>query len=156
MRNRILRLGLALVLSSAAFVAAAEDTGWKMPNVNPFASKTTAGGPPTSGWKMPKLWPKKAAAPRRKSSQPSTLSKMTSGTKNLFSKTADAINPWDDKPAAAPPKITGSNSIFTQQRQAAQKKDASSSAVLPASWWGGDKTAEKPKSVNDFLSQQRP
>jgi hypothetical protein len=103
---------------------------------------------------MPNLWPKKSAfVPKRKSSQPSTLSKMTSGTKSFFSKTADAINPWDDKPAP-PPKITGSNSIFTQQRQAAQKKEASS-GVLPASWFG-EKKDSQPKSVNDFLSQPRP
>jgi hypothetical protein len=127
-----------------------------MPNLNPFASKTTTAAPPTSGWKMPKLWPKKtAAAPKRKSNPSSTLGKMTSGTKSFFSKTADAINPWDDKPAP-PPKITGSNSIFTQQRQAAQKKESSSGSVLPASWWGSDTNNGKPKSVNDFLSQPRP
>ncbi len=155
MMSRILTLGLMVLLALTA-TSDAEDAGWKMPGLNPFASKTATTAPPTSGWKMPKLWPKTSAAPKRRSNQPSTLSKMTSGTKNFFSKTADAINPWDDKPAP-PPKITGSNSIFTQQRQAAQKKkEASSGSVLPASWWGGDKKDSKPKSVNDFLSQPRP
>lgn len=156
MKKRVLTTGLTLLLSLAAASGAAADGGWKMPNLNPFASKTATAAPPTSGWKMPKLWPKTLSAPKRKKNQPSTLSKMTNGTKSLFSKTADAVNPWDDKPVP-PPKITGSNSIFTQQRQAAEKKkEPSSSSVLPASWWGSDKNDGKPKSVNDFLSQPRP
>lgn len=145
----------AICLCMLAASALAEDKGWKMPNLNPFSGKTGTTSPATSGWKMPKMpsiMPKKSTAKRR-SNQPSTLSKMTNGTKNFMSKTADAINPWDDKPQPAP-KITGSNSIFTQQGKAAAKKESSGS-ILPAGWFGSDKK-EEPKSVNDFLSQQRP
>lgn len=133
--------------------AVAEDSGWKMPNLNPFSGKTATSNPATSGWKMPKLWPQ-TTAPKMRPAQPSTLSKMTQGTKTFFSKTADAINPWDDKPAPQQ-SITGSKSIFTKQRQAA-KKESKSSGVLPASWWGNDKDDGRDKSVNEFLSRPRP
>ena len=111
-------LGLALPVAGRG-----EEGGWKMPNLNPFSSKSKpqtaarAASPPTSGWKMPKLWPAPTAAtPRKKPSQPSAWSKMTSGTKNFFAKTADALTPWDNnKPAPPQPSVTGSNSYFTQQ-----------------------------------------
>ena len=154
MNNVLFRLIAATAIAFAAASAAAEDGGWKFPNLNPFAGKASASNPATSGWKMPKLWPS-ASAPKRRSNQPSTLGKMTRGTRDFVSKTADAINPWDDKPAPQQ-NITGSNSIFTRQGQAAKKKESSSSGVLPASWWGGDKDNGRDKSVNEFLSRPRP
>jgi hypothetical protein len=145
---------IAVLLSLlTAAASSGEESGWKWPNLNPFSNSTTTGGPPTSGWKMPKLLPQASAPKRRTKKQPSTLSKMTSGTKNFFSKTADALNPWDDKPQEQP-KITGSNSIFSQQKKAAREEDKGS-GILPASWWSADKDA-RPKSVNDFLAQPRP
>ena len=125
-----------------------------MPNLNPFSGKSGGpAGPPTSGWKMPNLLPKSSSAKKR-SNQPGTLTKMTQGTQRFFSKTADVLNPFDDKPVEQP-KITGSNSIFTQQRKAAEqaKKD---SAIAPASWFSGEKKDNRDKSVNDFLSRPRP
>ena len=144
----------ALAASLAISSADGEESGWHMPNLNPFSSKSSGtSAPPTSGWKVPNLLPKSSTAKRRKN-QPSTMTKMTQGTKKFFSQTADALNPFDDKPVEQP-KITGSNSIFTQQRKAfeAEKKQNEISA---ASWWGGEKKDSKPKSVNDFLSQPRP
>src|SRR5206468_11359420 len=131
----------------------ADDGGWKMPNLNPFSSSghapTSSGAsqPPTSGWKMPKLLPQAPAQPKRRANQPTTSNRGKSGTQNLFSKTADALNPWDKKQPAAPPKLTGSNSIFTNKSTTkAAKKDDS---VKPASWWSGEKTTTPPKTVND-------
>jgi hypothetical protein len=149
----------AVIAFLVASKAAGEEGGWKMPNLNPFAGKSGGtSGPPTSGWKMPNLLPKssgmpKSSAAKRKSNQPGTLTKMTQGTQRFFSKTADVLNPFDDKPAEQP-KITGSNSIFTQQRKSAEAKKDSS--VSPASWFGGEKDDGKDKSVNDFLSRPRP
>jgi hypothetical protein len=54
--------------------------------------------------------------------------------------------------AARPPKITGSNTIFTHQ---SKSKDNDSSVIAPASWWSTEKT-DSPESVNEFLSQPRP
>ena len=76
---------------------------------------------------------------------------MTNGTQNFLSKTADTLTPWDNKKPAPPPKITGSNSIFTHNTANDKKSDAA-----PASWWSGEKSHESPKTVNDFLAQPRP
>jgi hypothetical protein len=148
-------LGVALPLAVAA-----EEGGWKMPHLNPFSSKAKpataprTAAPPTSGWKMPKLLPSPAAAtPKRKPNQPSTWSKMSSGTKSSFSKTADALTPWDNKPATPQPSVTGSNSYFTQK--GAGKPESKTGGVSPASWWNTPKD-EQPKSVNEFLSRPRP
>jgi hypothetical protein len=145
----------AVILVLLTFVCRADD-GWKMPNLNPFAAKDRTSGrassPPTSGWHMPKIWP--SAPAKGKKTQASTLHKMTTGTQKMISKTADALTPWDNKKPSPPPKITGSNSIFTQQSQ--PKKEEKSGSILPASWWSSDSEPKKPQSVNEFLAQPRP
>jgi hypothetical protein len=80
---------------------------------------------------------------------------MTSSTKNFLSKTADALTPWDNKPAAPPRSVTGSNSVFTNNSPKPNEGKGSKSSVFPASWWSSDKK-EQPKSVSEFLSQPRP
>ena len=151
---------IVIAAAAASSRLAAEDGGWKMPNLNPFATSSQAltsnrpGQPPTSGWKMPKLLPQASAQPKRRANPPGTMSRAQHGTQNLFSKTAEALNPWDKKQPAAPPKLTGSGSIFTNKSTTkAAKKDDS---VKPASWWSSDKKSEPPKTVNDFLSKPRP
>jgi hypothetical protein len=148
-------LAIALV---GRFASAADNGGWNLPSLNPFAGKgksSTSGhvsDAPMSGWHAPKLWPSTVPA-KRKANQPSTWHKMTTGTQNMFAKTAGALNPWDDNKPKPPPKLTGSNSIFTKSGQA--KKETKSS-VLPASWWSSDDKEGQPASVNAFLSQPRP
>src|SRR4051794_34657832 len=86
--------------------AYADDGGWKMPNLNPFSSSSHAptssgaGQPPTSGWKAPKLWSQTPAQSKRAATKPATHNRAKSGTQNIFSKTADALNPWDKKQPA--------------------------------------------------------
>ncbi|HEY2411037.1 MAG TPA: hypothetical protein VGI40_02270 [Pirellulaceae bacterium] len=165
------RLSLNLIVAAllamfSPLSVVGEDSSWKMPNLNPFASKPTtssrARSAPTSGWHMPKLWQTttRPARPKIKpTNQPSTWSQMSKGTQQLLSKTADTLTPWDNKKAAPPPKITGSNSIFTQQSKPADKKSTTkdSSGIAPASWWSSEKDkSDAPKSVNEFLSQPRP
>jgi hypothetical protein len=159
---------LSLTLIVAAWLAIfsprslmGEDSSWKMPNLNPFASKpkTSSRGSSASsnGWHMPKLWQTttRPARPKIKAAnQPSTLSQMTKGTQQILAKTADTLTPWDNKKPAPPRKITGSNSIFTQQ---SKPKEKDSSGIAPASWWSSEKDkSDAPKSVNEFLSQPRP
>jgi hypothetical protein len=158
-----------LVLIAAAFFtttlptgACGEEGGWKMPNLNPFSgtakppTSQRAGNPATSGWKMPNLLPQTGAKPKKRSNQPSTWNRMTSGTTTFFSKTADVLTPWDNnKPAPTPQKLTGSNSIFTQNGST-KGNTKKSSSVSPASWWSSDKSDQPDKSVNDFLSRPRP
>ena len=153
-------MGAIVLWVALPLLASAEDGGWNMPNLNPFASKSQpttssrASQPPTSGWKMPKVLPQASARPKRRASQPTTWNRMTSGTQNMLSKTADALTPWDNKKPAPPQQLTGSNSIFTHNNAA--KKEPKSSGVAPASWWSSDKSAERPNTVNGFLSQPRP
>jgi hypothetical protein len=156
----VLKLAVATIVALPVGSLAA-DGAWKMPNLNPLADKgraptsSGAGNPPTSGWHMPNLWPK-PAPPKRTAAQPSTWNKMTAGTQNFFSKTADALTPWDHnnhQDKAPPPGITGSNTAFTHNHAA---KKSSSSSIAPASWWSSEKKSQPPKTVNEFLSQERP
>jgi hypothetical protein len=155
-------VGAILVSAALPLAAWAEESGWKMPNLNPFgssgpsATSSRASQPPTSGWKMPKLLPSTTATarPKRKANQPTTWNRMTNGTQSFFSKTADVLTPWDNKKPAPPQKVTGSNTAFTRNNPA-KKDPKSSSSVAPASWWSGEKS-DQPKTVNGFLSQPRP
>ena len=154
-----------MIVGFAPWPGTAEDSGWKMPNLNPFSgnakppTSARVSDAPTSGWKMPKvpsLLPQSGAKPKKRSNQATGLSRMTSGTRGFFNKTADALTPWDNKKPAATPNITGSNTAFTRGNRAkAESKDTKSGSIMPASWWGSEKPAQ-PKTVNDFLSQPRP
>lgn len=143
----VLSLVFVLVLASSL---PAEESGWKMPNLNPFAAKKSS--PPASkskGWGMPKLWPQSTA---KKPTQPSTFSKMQTGTKQFFSKTADVLNPFDD--ANDPPKSSTSSSWNPF-------RSASTSGSTPAkksSWmWGAEEEEPSgPRTVNEFLAQPKP
>ena len=157
--NASLAFSLCLMCLALPAVARGEEGGgWKMPNLNPFSRKGT---PPTSArisdqdesWKMPKLWPtsntsKATARPKG----PSAWQKMTTGTKTFMSKTADALNPFDDAQDKEPVRVTGSRSAV---RRASAKKEEKSGSWLP-SLWGPDEEERRPKTVTDFLNQERP
>jgi hypothetical protein len=160
MQKLICRSLIFIALAAVCSRARADDGGWKMPNLNPFsgdghaAMGNGAAQPPTSGWKAPKLWPQAPTQSKRAANKPATHNRAKSGTQNIFSKTAEALNPWDKKQPAPPPKLTGSNSVFTHKSTTKPaKKDDS---VKPASWWSSEKKSEPPKTVNDFLSKPRP
>jgi hypothetical protein len=151
---------IIITVTCASSNVAADEGGWKMPNLNPFSGGShppASGGtgqPPTSGWKMPKLWSQPPAQPKKRINQSATKNRGASGTQSFLSKTADALNPWDKKQPAPPPKLTGSNSVFTSKSTTTPaKKDDS---VKPASWWSSDKKSEPPRTVNEFLSKPRP
>jgi hypothetical protein len=149
----------AAAVFAGASAAPAEESSWKLPNLNPFTSKAqppTAARAPKSGgssWGLPRLWPKTSAA-KRPTGQPSTIGKMTTGTKQFFSKTADALNPWDDANDRPAPRASGSNSAIS--RATKKKKESSGSGLLPASWWSSDEDEGRDRTVNDFLSRPRP
>jgi hypothetical protein len=139
--------------------------GWKMPSLNPFKKS----GPPTSarvsddssGIKMPKLWPSTGKTIVKKPAGPSTWQKFKSGSKSVWNKTADALNPFDDandKPE--PIEVTGSNSFVNQvanRKQPASGKpgEKKPSTFLP-SWWTSEDEEPKTRTVQDFLKQPRP
>lgn len=133
--------------------------GWKWPQLNPFPRKpkppvsARVSDTPGQGWKMPSLWP--SSTPSSSPAQPSLWGKMTSSTKNFFTKTADVLTPWDNKPASPPRSVTGSNSVFTNNGNRSSATQEKRGSILPASWWSNEKK-EQPKSVSEFLSQPRP
>jgi hypothetical protein len=160
-----LSIAFVVVFVSATALTAADDGGWQLPNLNPFAQK---GKPPTSSraagkknspWQWPKLWPTQTTTAKAKSKHPSAVQKMTNGTKQLFSKTADALNPWDDATdqQAPPARPTGLNTPFSQASAKKSSDSPSNTSLIPSWPWGGkgEPKDERPKTVNDFLSQPR-
>jgi hypothetical protein len=156
----IAALSLFALLLAPALVGA-EEGGWSMPNLNPFAKKSnkrisaSVSDAPTSGLKWPKLWPSSTAKASRSRGkpQPSTWQKMTAGTKSAVTKTADVLNPFDDANDNKKTSITGSNTVFSQ---ASKNKSSKSKSFLP-SWpsWGAEEKNE-PRTVNEFLGGEKP
>ncbi len=160
-------VALILAVTTSTAHAQAPTSGWRMPNLNPFASKTNApaapGGRSTAAKVLdpfgliPGTGGKTATASfGRQTQQPSTWQKMTTGTKRMASQTADFLNPFDDaQPQTRNENLTGSNSVFNQQ--ANRRRNAG--AQEKKSWlpgFGAPQPEEKPNSVNGFLAQPRP
>jgi hypothetical protein len=156
MYHRTLLIAVVSLLIASPALA---DGGWSMPNLNPFAQKA---GPPTSArvsdrdgsWKMPKMWPSSGKTIVKKQAAPSTWQKMKGGTKSFFTKTADALNPFDDNDKPQPIQVTGSNSFVSQVANGKSSEKKSGSFV--PSWWSGDEKPKKAETVQDFLNQPRP
>lgn len=152
------RIGCFALLAAALLCSPAAAEGWGLPNLNPFAKKP---GPPTSarggdsgGFSLMPNW----GSSKKRSSGPSTWSRMTSGTTSFLSKTADAINPFDDandsKAGRSEPSPTGSFNPFST---ASSKKSSNEKKSFLPSWATGESEApKKPRSVNEFLSQPSP
>ncbi|WP_254513827.1 hypothetical protein [Anatilimnocola floriformis] len=152
---------LIVTVSTHAF-AQAPTSGWKMPNLNPFASKTAA--PANNGGRstiskvvdpfglIPGTGGKTTTASFGQ--QPSTLQKMTNGTKKAASQTADFLNPFNDgKPAARQESMTGANSVFNQQANRG-KGQAEKKSWFPG--WASPHVEDKDQSVNSFLARPKP
>lgn len=159
-------VALILAVTSSTTHAQAPTSGWRMPNLNPFAAKTNApvgpGGRSTTAKVLdpfgliPGTGGRTSNASFGQQQQPSTWQKMTTGTKKAASRTADFLNPFDDaKPQTRNENLTGSNSAFNQH--ANRRKNAG--ATEKKSWlpgFGAPQAEEKPTSVNGFLAQPRP
>jgi hypothetical protein len=154
-----LLFALVIAVSVAAGTARAE--GWKMPSLNPFKKKdshpahlriTDDESKNSSWWKpkvpsVPSMSSRKAAATP---AGPSTWTKVSGGTKSAWTKTKDALNPFDDE-KDKPKSVTGYHSPFSQA--SARKKSESKSSWWPS--WGAE-PEKKSKTVQDFLGQPRP
>jgi hypothetical protein len=159
-----MKLSLLWALAIAVFAlptGAARGEGWKMPSLNPFKKKdshpahlrVTDDESKSSSWWKPKL-PSKPTTTSRKTAttptQPSTWSKVSSGTKSAWTKTKDALNPFDNE-KEKPKSVTGYRTPFSQA--SARKMPEKKSSWWPS--WGGE-PEKKPKTVQDFLGQPRP
>jgi hypothetical protein len=159
---------ICFVLGAACLGAppAAAD-GWKLPSLNPFKEErretsayTPAAGyaaaleeePPKSGFKLPSLKLPKFGGGPKPPGQPTAMQRFGAGTKSFFSKTADALTPWDnDKPETPQVRSTGVKRTYNGSPNAApaQKKGL-------FSWFTKDDEPERPRTVNDFIAQPRP
>ncbi|MCU0878009.1 MAG: hypothetical protein MUF06_09515 [Pirellulaceae bacterium] len=152
---------LALGIGFPGLVSA-QESGWSMPNLNPFAARSSA---PTStrvadsnssGWKLPSMWPSSSAA--RKPAGPSAWQRMRTSTKKAWNQTADFLNPFNDgadNQSTTP--ITGSNTYFSQsQRQTGGMSASKEKTSFFPPLWSTEEPEQKPKSVVEFLKQPRP
>ncbi len=172
---------LGLFFAAQLVVAASAEDDWKMPRILPFPSKHAK---PPRPYAPPKtrtpsmirpvsaLVPDLLVFPPRDPNEPSTLAKLTEGTKKLhrqtsqtisrgakkvsddtkafFIKTKEILDPWPD-------------SSTTSSRRRSGNRGSSSSAAgggllaLPK-WWSSDDQHERaqPITMSDWLGQPRP
>lgn len=103
-----------------------------------------------AAWSLPKLpWGASDKEPAARAAQPrspSMFKKMGQSTRQAWDSTTDFLNPFNDAPPA--PKNQG------YQPQKLDKKSSNSGGMF--GWMKPQPPAEKPASVNDWLSQERP
>jgi hypothetical protein len=145
-------VGIVTLLAILPSAAQAE-SNWKFPNLNPFSKNSDTDGEKakSSRFQMPRLLPAWGAKSSRRSSEPSTWNKLTTGTKEFFSKTADVLTPWD----TAAEKKAGNSSIsnrFTSRNYREKEKKES----FFTGWIPKKNEPKQPRSVSEFLKRPRP
>jgi hypothetical protein len=92
------------------------------------------------------LWPwGKNDPPAARRMEPSTWDKMSTGTKNMWAKTKNAVTPGEQSPHR--------NASISRKAPNQRNKKAKKSWM--ASWFGPEEK-EGPQTVNEFLKQPRP
>jgi hypothetical protein len=157
-------LAVTVVLTtSSAQAQNAPQSGWRMPNLIPSM------GPSKPGERsivskvvdpfglLPGNGANASNASYGQPKQPSMLQKMGRGTKKMASQTADFLNPFNDgPPEVKEEKLTGTNSIFNQQANRRPTQQTTGSKSWTPGWFSEQSpTEQRPKTVNDFLSQPR-
>jgi hypothetical protein len=160
-----MKLSLYAVLIGLSLVAlpdSASAEGGFLSGLNPFNYTRQKKAPVSaragdSSWKMPRLWPGGGSTAQRKPAGPSTWQKMTTGTKNIVSTTADTLNPFNDaNDNPPPPSLTGSNTMFSQASNSKKAEEKSGFSLLPSWPWGAKEEEQRPRTVNEFLLQPKP
>ncbi len=138
---------LAALLFFALSGPAIAGDGWSMSSLNPFKKASTdkrARGNLTdagkSGSFLSASRPSTRSYTTRQKEEPSTFEKMSQGTKSFFTKTKDTLTPW---------------SKSSSKKKPSAPKSPSKKSFL-SSWWPKKKEPPKPKTVGDFLAQDRP
>lgn len=141
---------------------------WGLPNLNPFASKTTSTSTKSTSNKSSSqkvsarvsdddfsLAKKRSTA----TTEPSTWQKVSSGTSNTLKKTGSYLTPWKKQAPPPPPKPSGSRGIRTAKKAEAPASSTGSTWYNPTTWFGSSEPEPAPKrteSVSSFLGQSRP
>ncbi len=142
MRRCRLALATVSVLLVTGSVLASD--GWSLSKLIPFQKSSSSGraratvSDSNSSWLQLPNWGQKSASKSR-SREPSTLDKLSHGTKKTWDKTVDLLNPWDGN----------------------SKKSAAKKSTKKQSWFSSwmPQKKSKPKevqTVKDFLGQPRP
>jgi hypothetical protein len=102
-------------------------------------------------WYRPLTWgEKKPGATSRSKKNDGVIG----GTKQVIAKTADVLTPWDNNKKQDNP-IDGAGRFFRPDL-AHKKRESETSWYRPATWFRRETTPEKPLTVTDWMSQQRP
>jgi hypothetical protein len=134
-----------LVCTSAPAMA----EGWSWSSLNPFStgeakSKTSQSSSWLGGKSLKSTKSKKSGTDK-----PSLLARMGSGTKNAWNRTKEALSVEDDEPKQEGRHYSWDNP--SPYRRTKKKEESS--------WWSNWWRREEPhpsKTVQDFLSQERP
>lgn len=147
---------------STAAAQSAPQSGWRMPNLIPSMGPTKPGERSMVSKVvdpfgiLPGTGPKASNASYGQPKQPSMLQKMGTSTKKMASQTADFLNPFNDGPAEVKEeRLTGANSMFNQQANRRPAQTSEGQSWKPGWFSSQAPTEQKPKTVNDFLSQPR-
>lgn len=105
-------------------------------------------------WYRPMTWGDKKPTPSRTQARKKNNGGVVGGTKRAFSKTADALTPWDNKKKKDNP-IDGAGRFFRPDL-AHKKKQNESSWYRPATWFREESQPDKPLTVTDWMAQDRP
>lgn len=154
-----------IVAAVCLLVAASSSQAWegfKMPNLNPFAKKSTTTKYHLSDSRSTRSWvpslPKVNLLPKRKPGQPSTLGRVGRQAQGIVSKTTSALNPFKKKSQMPPvsPKFTGSRRTYSGSTMAS-KSDTSKEPNWLIKLLTYEKVdSDKVETTNDFLRLKRP
>jgi hypothetical protein len=141
-------LGIVLLLVCTSASARAEGFSWS--SLNPFSGEEggSTSSAKSSSWLNNK--PLKSTK-SKKSDEPGWLARMGTGTKNAWNRTKEAFTVDDEEE----PKKRGRHTSWddpSPYRRTTKKKEESS---WWSSWWRSDEPRPS-KTVQDFLSQERP
>jgi hypothetical protein len=93
------------------------------------------------------LWPwGKSENPIARHTEPSAWDKMSTGTKNIWSKTKEAVTPGQQSPH---------RTASMTSRKAPSQRNKKAKKSWMSSWFGPEEK-QGPQTVNEFLKQPRP
>ena len=139
---RLLAASLVLVLLIGGLAVRAD---WSL--LHPFSSGTTDSKPAT---KPAPQW--KPTPPAKPAQPPSTVQKMTSGTKNFFTGVGNTLT-GKKTPAKKPSPYTMSSGNNTTVGAAAKSKQSSTSSW---SLFHKEEKKKQPQTLSDFVGMPRP
>lgn len=139
---------LATLLVALVTASSRADEGWSLSKLNPFATKPKSSKTsPTRNVSDAKSSGNSLNPFAKKPATSAPIKSTTSRRKSepsVLTKTWETITPWDDHPAKKPAPLV------TKKSSKANEK----------SWWdsffGPAEEVKQPKTVNEFLDQEKP